>query len=37
MLSLMMKLAGGTLFQRNQMNAQEFLKQADLYRMSMST
>ncbi len=31
MLSLMMKLAGGTLFQRNQMNAQEFLKQADLY------
>lgn len=31
MLSLMMKFAGGTLFQRNQMNAQEFLKQADLY------
>jgi Zn-dependent protease with chaperone function len=31
MLSLMMKLAGGTLFQRDQMNAQEFLKQADLY------
>jgi Zn-dependent protease with chaperone function len=31
MLSLMMKLAGGTLFQRNQMDAQEFLKQADLY------
>ncbi len=30
-LSLMMKFAGGTLFQRNQMNAQEFLKQADLY------
>ena len=32
MLSLMMKLSGGTLFQRDQMNAQEFLKQADLYR-----
>ncbi len=31
MLTLMMKFAGGTLFQRNQMNAQEFLKQADLY------
>jgi len=31
MLSMMMKFAGGTLFQRNQMNAQEFLKQADLY------
>ena len=31
MLSLMMKLAGGTLFQRDQMSAQEFLKQADLY------
>ncbi|GAC1385787.1 MAG: hypothetical protein NVSMB33_15070 [Ktedonobacteraceae bacterium] len=31
MLSLMMKFAGGTLFQRNQMNAEEFLKQADLY------
>ncbi len=31
MLSLMMKFAGGTLFQRNQMNAQQFLKQADLY------
>ncbi|GCE49635.1 peptidase M48-like protein [Thermosporothrix hazakensis] len=31
MLSLMMKLAGGTLFQRDQMNAREFLKQADLY------
>ncbi|MBO0779546.1 MAG: M48 family metallopeptidase [Ktedonobacteraceae bacterium] len=30
-LSLMMKFAGGTLFQRDQMNAQEFLKQADLY------
>jgi len=30
-LSLMMKLAGGTLFQRDQMNAREFLKQADLY------
>jgi len=28
---LMMKLAGGTLFQRDQMNAREFLKQADLY------
>jgi Zn-dependent protease with chaperone function len=31
MLSLMMKLAGGTLFQRDQMDAQEFLKQAELY------
>jgi len=31
MLSVMMKLAGGTLFQRDQMDAQEFLKQADLY------
>jgi Zn-dependent protease with chaperone function len=31
MLSLMMKFAGGTLFQRNQMDANEFLKQANLY------
>lgn len=31
-LSLMMKLAGGTLFQRDQMNAAEFLQQAELYR-----
>ena len=31
LLSLMMKFAGGTLFQRNQMDSQEFLKQADLY------
>ena len=31
LLSLMMKFAGGTLFERNQMDAQEFLKQADLY------
>ena len=31
MLTLMMKLAGGTLFQRNQMSPTEFLKQADLY------
>jgi Zn-dependent protease with chaperone function len=31
MLSLMMKFAGGTLFQRDQMNASEFLKQANLY------
>jgi Zn-dependent protease with chaperone function len=31
-LSLMMKLAGGTLFQRDQMNATEFLQQAELYR-----
>ncbi len=30
-LSLMMKLAGGTLFQRDQMDAKEFLKQADMY------
>jgi Zn-dependent protease with chaperone function len=30
-LSLMMKLAGGTLFQRDQMNASEFLAQAELY------
>lgn len=31
MLSLMMKFAGGTLFQRDEMDAREFLKQADLY------
>ena len=31
MLSLMMKFAGGTLFQRHQLDAQEFLKQAELY------
>jgi len=31
MLSLMMKFAGGTLFQRLEMNVEEFLKQADLY------
>lgn len=31
LLSLMMKLAGGTLFQRDQMNAAEFLQQAELY------
>jgi Zn-dependent protease with chaperone function len=31
MVSLMMKLAGGTLFQRDHMSAEEFLKQADLY------
>ena len=31
MLSTMMKFAGGTLFQRQQMDAREFLKQADLY------
>lgn len=31
MLSTMMKLAGGTLFQRDQMNPAEFLKQADMY------
>lgn len=31
MLTLMMKFAGGTLFQRNQMSPVEFLKQADLY------
>lgn len=30
-LSLMMKLAGGTLFQRDQMNATEFLAQAEAY------
>jgi Zn-dependent protease with chaperone function len=30
-LSLMMKLAGGTLFQRDEMNAAEFLAQAELY------
>jgi len=30
-LSLMMKMAGGTLFQRDQMNAKEFLAQAELY------
>lgn len=30
-LSLMMKLAGGTLFQRDQMNSAEFLAQAELY------
>lgn len=29
--SLMMKLAGGTLFQRDQMNVSEFLQQAELY------
>src|SRR5262249_34856824 len=28
---LMMKFAGGTLFQKDQMNPAEFLKQADLY------
>lgn len=32
LLSLMMKLAGGTLFQRDQMNPAEFLQQAQLYR-----
>lgn len=32
LLTLMMKLAGGTLFQRDQMNAAEFLQQAQLYR-----
>ena len=32
LISLMMKLAGGTLFQRDQMNAAEFLQQAELYR-----
>lgn len=32
LLSLMMKIAGGTLFQRDQMNAAEFLAQAELYR-----
>jgi Zn-dependent protease with chaperone function len=31
-LSLMMKLAGGTLFKRDEMNAAEFLQQAELYR-----
>ncbi|HLZ57392.1 MAG TPA: M48 family metallopeptidase [Ktedonosporobacter sp.] len=31
MLSLMMKFAGGTLFQKDQMNAREFLNQANLY------
>jgi len=31
MLAVMMKLAGGTLFQRDQMDVREFLKQADLY------
>jgi Zn-dependent protease with chaperone function len=31
MLSLMMKFAGGTLFQKQQMDANEFLKQATLY------
>lgn len=31
MLSLMMKFAGGTLFQKNMMDPREFLKQADLY------
>ncbi|HZU70738.1 MAG TPA: M48 family metallopeptidase [Ktedonobacteraceae bacterium] len=31
MLTLLMKFAGGSLFQRNEMNPQEFLKQADLY------
>lgn len=31
MLTVMMKLAGGTLFQRDQLRASEFLKQADLY------
>ncbi len=31
MLSMMMKFAGGTLFQRQQMDVTEFLKQADLY------
>ena len=31
MLSLMMKFAGGTLFQRNQLDDSEFLKQAELY------
>lgn len=31
MLSLMMKLAGGTLFQRDEMDAKEFLNQANLY------
>lgn len=31
MLTLMMKFAGGTLFQRDQMNPTEFLRQADMY------
>ncbi len=31
LVSLMMKLAGGTLFQRDEMNAAEFLQQAELY------
>jgi Zn-dependent protease with chaperone function len=31
MLSLMMKFAGGTLFQKNMMDPREFIKQADLY------
>jgi Zn-dependent protease with chaperone function len=31
-LSLMMKLAGGTLFQRHEMNVAEFLQQAELYK-----
>lgn len=31
MLSLMMKFAGGTLFQRNLLDPQEFIKQADMY------
>jgi Zn-dependent protease with chaperone function len=32
LISLMMKLAGGTLFQRHEMNAAEFLQQAELYK-----
>jgi len=32
LVSLMMKLAGGTLFQRDEMNITEFLQQAELYR-----
>jgi len=31
LVSLMMKLAGGTLFKRHEMNAAEFLQQAELY------
>ncbi|HEX7733648.1 MAG TPA: M48 family metallopeptidase [Ktedonobacteraceae bacterium] len=31
LISLMMKLAGGTLFQRDEMNVPEFLQQAELY------
>ncbi len=31
LVSLMMKLAGGTLFQRDEMNVAEFLQQAELY------